>query len=208
MTDDTRSFYARRGLGARVGFGARPAAVVVDFSLGFTDPESPLGFEYDAQLAATRQLLDAMRAKKLPIAFTTVAYPPEPHAAEIFLTKVPALRLIPTGSRWAELDPRLGRRETEPLYAKLFASAFFGTELHAFLTEHEADTLIVCGATTSGCVRATAVDGLQHGYRVIVPMECVADRAPGPHEANLFDIDSKYGDVVPLRDVLKYLETI
>jgi maleamate amidohydrolase len=190
-----------------VGFGRRPAAVVVDFSLGFTDPESPLGFEYGAQLDATRSLLDDMRTSKLPIAFTTVAYPPEPHAAEVFLSKVPSLRLLPVGSRWAELDPRLGRLDSEPLYSKLFASAFFGTELHAWLTGHAADTLIVCGATTSGCVRATAVDGLQHGYRVIVPPECVADRASGPHEANLFDIDSKYGDVTPLSEVLHHLET-
>ena len=88
---------------------------------------------------------------------------------------------------------------------KLFASAFFGTPLASMLAAHGVDTVIVTGASTSGCVRATVVDALQHGYRVVVPREPVADRAAGPHEAALFDVDAKYGDVVALEEALAVL---
>lgn len=200
--------FRRRGLGAAVGFGLRPAVIVVDFSQGFTDPESPLGSDYSAELEATWKLLDQMRARGLPVAFTTVSYPDGPHPAQHFLDKVPSLALLKDGSQWAELDAGLGRRDTEPVWAKLFASSFFGPPLHHWLQEQGADTLIVCGATTSGCVRATVVDGLQHGYRVIVPRECVGDRAAGPHEASLFDMNAKYADVLGLDEVLKRLKEI
>ncbi len=199
--------FRRRGLGAAVGFGLRPAVIVVDFSQGFTDPASPLGSDYHAELKATRTLLDRMRAHGLPVAFTTVSYPDGPHPAQHFLDKVPSLALLKDGSLWAELDTRLGRQDAEPVWAKLFASSFFGPPLHHWLQEHRADTLIVCGATTSGCVRATVVDGLQHGYRVIVPRECVGDRASGPHEASLFDMNAKYADVLGLNEVLERLES-
>ena len=115
------------------------------------------------------------------------------------------MRYLAEGSRWVEVDPRLRRRPTEILVNKKYASAFFGTALASTLNALRVDTLIVAGCTTSGCVRATVVDGLQYGLRVIVPRECVGDRAPGPHEANLVDIDGKYGDVMPLARVLAKL---
>ena len=210
MTDptDLTHTFRQRGLAAPVGFGARPAAIVVDFSLGFTDPASPLGSDYAAELEAARRLLDALRQRKLPVAFTTVSYPDGPHEAQHFLAKVPSLRLLRDGSRWAELDPRLGTKPDEPVWIKRFASAFFGPPLHDWLQKVGADTLIVCGATTSGCVRATAVDGLQYGYRVIVPRECVGDRAAGPHQASLFDLNAKYADVLPLDEVLNVVSTL
>jgi len=107
------------------------------------------------------------------------------------------------GSEWIEVDPRLGRRDDEPVLAKAFASAFFGTPLAAMLSGH--DSLIVAGASTSGCVRATVVDAMQHGLAPIVPRECVGDRWPAAHDASLSDIESKYGDVVPLDDVVAIL---
>ena len=200
--------FRRRGLGASVGFGARPAVIVVDYSLGFTDPASPLGSDYSAELGCTGRLLSVMRARGLPVAFTTVSYPEGPHAAEHFLNKVPSLALLKDGDRWTEIDPRLEVQSGEPVWVKLFASSFFGPPLHTWLQSHGADTLIVCGATTSGCVRATVVDGLQYGYRVIVPRECVGDRAPGPHEASLFDINAKYADVLGLEEVLTHLNAL
>lgn len=206
---DLGEAFRQRGLGASSGFGVRPAVIVVDFSLGFTDPASPLGAPadapYDDALRATRTLLDALRVRELPVAFTTVSYPDGPHEAAHFLAKVPSLALLRDGSRWAQLDPRLGARPAEPVWIKRFASAFFGPPLHDWLRAQRADTLIVCGATTSGCVRATVVDGLQHGYRVIVPRSCVADRAESPHQASLFDMNAKYADVLSLEDVLAQL---
>ncbi|WP_407568711.1 isochorismatase family protein [Deinococcus altitudinis] len=207
MTDrpNLQEEFRRKGLGASVGFGEKPAVVVVDFSLGFTDPVSPLGSDYSAELSATRTLLGAMRARGLPVCFTTVSYPEGPHAAQHFIGKVPSLAVLKDGSRWAEIDPRLEVQPDEPVWVKLFASSFFGPPLHAWLQEHGADTLIVCGATTSGCVRATVVDGLQYGYRVTVPRECVGDRAAGPHQASLFDMNAKYADVLSLEHVLAQL---
>ncbi len=189
------------GFGEAGGFGRRPALIVVDLSRGFTDPASPLGTEMDDVVAATRTMLDAAREAGLPIVFTTVVYDDaNERAAAVFLRKVPALRVLQPGSEWIEVDPRLGRRAGEPVLSKAFASAFFGTPLAAILAGH--DCLLVCGATTSGCVRATVVDALQHGLMPVVPRECVGDRWPAAHEASLFDIEHKYGDVVALADAV------
>ncbi len=119
--------------------------------------------------------------------------------------KVPNLRSLVSGTRWVELDPRLQRQPGEIVIRKKYASAFFGTGLQSMLTAAGNDTVIITGCTTSGCVRATAVDAMQFGFHAIVPPEAVGDRAQAPHEANLFDIDSKYGDVVPLPVLLDYL---
>jgi nicotinamidase-related amidase len=107
-----------------------------------------------------------------------------------------------------EIDPRLPREPQDPVVVKRGASAFFGTHLAATLTSLGADTVVVCGATTSGCVRASVVDAVQSGFPVLVPRECCGDRAEGPHEANLFDIDAKYGDVLALDDVVAYLDSL
>ena len=112
------------------------------------------------------------------------------------------------GGQWVEIDPRLERRDDETVVLKKGASAFFGTNLASILVSQQVDSVVLCGATTSGCVRATAVDLLQFGWPTLVPRECVGDRARAPHEANLFDIQAKYADVVTLEDALRYLETV
>jgi len=190
--------------GQVAGVGERPAVVVVDLLRGFTDPACPLGAEMDTVVAATRTLLDAARAAAVPVIFTTVVYDEaNERAAAVFLRKVPALRVLRPGSEWIEVDPRLGRCDGEPVLAKAFASAFFGTPLAAMLAGH--DSLVVCGASTSGCVRATVVDALQHNLAPIVPRECVGDRWASAHDASLFDIEAKYGDVMALDDVVGIL---
>jgi maleamate amidohydrolase len=120
----------------------------------------------------------------------------------VFIAKIPSLRTLEAGSHAVQVDERLGLQPGDTLITKQFASAFFGTALSSLLAAEGCDTLLVTGATTSGCVRATAVDAIQHGYRPIVPRECVGDRAQAPHEANLFDIQQKYGDVVSLDEAL------
>jgi len=198
----TLDLYRSRGLGSRVGFGSRPAVIVVDYIVGFTDPKSPLAGDFSRELRATKSLLNAMRRRGSPVFFTTTAYDKAMTEAGVFARKVPSLAVLQRGSRWVEIDPSLKRRRNEVVIEKQYASAFFGTPLASTLHAQGVDTLIVTGCTTSGCVRATAVDGLQHGLRVIVPRECVGDRAAGPHEANLIDIDGKYGDVMATRDVI------
>jgi nicotinamidase-related amidase len=195
------------GFHGRAGFGRRPALVVVDVSRGFTDPASPLVCELDGVVEAICRLLDGFRAAGHPVVFTTVAYDDAAkQAAAAFIAKVPALLTLEAGSPWTEIDPRLAPLADEPVLTKLWASAFHGTPLASLLTAHACDSLVVTGASTSGCIRATAVDALQHGYRVLVPRDAVGDRNPAAHEANLYDIDTKYGDVVTTADVLAGIE--
>lgn len=195
------------GFHGRAGFGHRPALIVVDVNVGFTAPESPLVCDLEDVVVAIRRLLEEARRAEIPIVFTTVSYSDgDKRTAAAFIEKVPALLTLEAGSRWVEIDPRLEPREDEPVLTKLFASAFFGTALSSLLAANGCDSLIVTGASTSGCVRATAVDALQHGYRPIVPREAVGDRNPDAHVANLYDLDAKYADVVPMAEVLEHLE--
>jgi nicotinamidase-related amidase len=195
------------GFHGRAGFGARPALVVIDMRVGFTDPECVLHCDLEDVVSAIQRLLTAARAARLPVVYTTVAYEEaDKERGAVFIDKVPALLTLTVGSRWVEIDPRLAPKPGEPVLRKLFASAFFDTPLASLLAAQQVDSLIVTGASTSGCVRATAVDGLQHGYRIVVPREAVGDRNQAAHEANLYDIDAKYGDVLPLDEVLTHLE--
>ena len=191
--------------GGSVGLGDQPALLVVDLINAFTDPESGLGTDFDDVLARAEQLLDAFRTHDLPRYFTTVAYEESYGDAGRFIEKVPALRELRLDTEAVAVDEQIAPEDSERVILKKYASAFFGTDLETELTTHRVDTLVLAGVTTSGCIRATAVDSLQHGYRTIVPADAVGDRAEGPHRANLFDIDAKYGDVVTTDDVLKNL---
>jgi maleamate amidohydrolase len=192
------------GFGGRGGFGRRPVLAVIDMTLGFTDPGSPLACDLEGPISEIQKLLRAARRAEI----TTVAYRESDKLTAAFIDKVPALLSLQAGTRWAEIDPRIAPGEPEPVLNKLFASGFFGTGLSSLLTAAGIDTLIITGASTSGCVRATAVDALQYGFRPIVPSEAVGDRNPDAHDANLYDIDVKYGDVIPVQEALDYLEEV
>jgi nicotinamidase-related amidase len=197
MDDEAGAIYRERGLGGRQRAGRSPALVVIDLNYAFTDPESPLGCDVDLALATIPALLSDARAKRVPCIYTTIEYDDEGRrAAEVFLEKLPALSILEKGSRWSRIDDRVAPAPGEPILGKLFASGFWGTELDSVLKSCGCDSVILTGASTSGCVRATAVDAMQHGYRVVVPRDAVADRARAPHEAALFDIQAKYGEVV------------
>jgi maleamate amidohydrolase len=197
------------GFHGRAGLGSRPALAVVDVNRGFTHPTSPLVCDLDDVVAAIARILDSFRSAGLPVAFTTVAYDAAGRqAAGAFIAKVPALLTLEAGSEWVEIDPRVASAPGEPVFTKLWASAFFGTPFATWLAARECDSLVVTGASTSGCIRATAVDALQHGYRAIVPREAVGDRNPAAHEANLYDIDAKYGDVVSLDETIAWVEAL
>ena len=209
MSDEqTREIYERARLGQSVTLGTRPAVLVVDFSLGFTDPECTLGSDLTREVEATSRLLAVAREREIPVIFTTIGFEPNLKDASLWLEKLPALEDLILGSKWVEIDPRLERREDETVILKKGPSAFFGTNLPSVLISQGVDTVVLCGATTSGCIRASAVDLLQYGYPTLVPRECVGDRAQGPHEANLVDIQAKYADVVPVEDALSYLESV
>jgi maleamate amidohydrolase len=206
--EQAREVYARARLGQSVSLGSRPAVLVVDFSCGFTDPSCALGSDLTSQVEATKQLLDVARSRGVPVVFTTIGYEASLKDGGLWLQKVPALGELQVGGHWVEIDPRLEPREDETIVLKKGASAFFGTNLAAVLLTQGVDSVVLCGATTSGCVRATAIDLLQHGWPTLVPRECVGDRAQAPHEANLFDIQAKYADVVSLDEAVAYLESV
>jgi nicotinamidase-related amidase len=182
---------------------------VIDVNLGFTDPGSPLVCPLDDVIVAIQRLLEEARGAGFVVVYTTVVYDETAkRAAAAFVDKVPALLTLEPGSRWVEIDPRIAPCPGEPVLTKLFASAFHGTPLASLLASEGCDSVIVTGASTSGCVRATAVDALQHGYRVAVPRDAVGDRNPAAHEANLYDLDTKYADVVSVADVLEHVSTL
>ena len=197
------------GFHGRAGFGDRPALLVVDLNVAFTDPRSPLACDLDDVVGAVARLLEEARRVQVPVVYTTVAYDESgKQAAAAFIDKVPALLTLEAGTGWVEIDPRIAPRPGEAVLTKLFASAFFGTTLASLLVTAGCDSVIVTGASTSGCVRATVVDALQHGYRPLVPREAVGDRNPLAHEASLYDVDAKYGDVVSLDEAVGYLEEL
>jgi nicotinamidase-related amidase len=191
--------------GAALPLGARPLVLVVDLMRGFTDPACVLGAELDAEVLATARLLEVARRGGVPVVFTAIAYADDLADGGLWVRKAPGLAELREGTPWVDLDPRLGRQPSEALVVKKGASALFGTNLIALLAERSVDTVIVCGASTSGCVRATVVDLVQHGLPAIVPRECVGDRDGRQHEASLVDIDLKYGQVVSLREALDYV---
>src|SRR5262245_6561180 len=203
--EEAREVYARARLGESVTMGSRPAILVVDFSCGFTDTAATLGSDLTAEVEATKRLLDAARAKGLPVIFTTIGFAPSLKDGGLWLQKVPSLGELQVGGRWVDIDPRLEPREDETVVLKKGASGFFGTNLASILLTQGVDSIVLCGATTSGCIRATAIDLLQYGWP---PRECVGDRAQAPHENNLFDIQAKYADVVSVDDALGYLESV
>lgn len=198
----------QRGFGRAVGFGKRPALLVVDFIQGFTDPASPLGAAVDCEIAATNLLIDAAREADAPVIFSTIAY----HGARledagVWLRKVEGLAVLRAGTPAVLPDARLKRRASDVVLPKHYASCFFGTDLRAQLAAQDVDTLLVAGCSTSGCVRATVVDACQWGLRAIVAEEAVADRSEDAHRQSLLDIDMKYGDVRPVATVAAYLRT-
>jgi maleamate amidohydrolase len=206
-SEEMAQFFLGRGFGGRVGFGERPAVIVIDYFRAFTDPSQPLGANLDRELEATHELLTAARAAQVPIFYTVVAYEEKDlRDAGLWARKMSGSSTMRAGTPLVELDPRLERRPDEAIVLKKYASAFFGTDLVSRLNTRGIDTLLLAGCTTSGCVRATAVDGLQNGYHVIVVEEAVGDRAELAHRQSLFDLDAKYADVVSLADTVGYLD--
>ena len=187
--------------------GAKPALLVVDFVRAYLLPASPLYAAVEPARAAAEKLLGLARAASIPVMHTNVVYEPGGADGGVFFRKLPALASFERGrhpelAAFADgLEPRPG----EPVFSKQYASAFFGTGLAEALRELGVDTVLIAGVSTSGCVRATAVDACQHGFVPLVVREAVGDRHPAPHEANLFDLQAKYAEVIALAEAERYL---
>lgn len=200
--------YSDAGFGQPVPRGTRPAIVVVDFTYGFTDTQYPTAADMSVEMAATRGLTDKARAMGVPVIYTTIAYQPWERGSLPWLKKATGMAALLAGSRLVEIDEATGIQPADPVIVKHGASAFHGTNLAGLLTGAGVDTVIVTGATTSGCVRATVVDAVQSGFNVLVPRDCCADRAQAPHEANLYDMNQKYADVTDAADIAAWLDSL
>lgn len=209
VSSEMDRFFEDRGFGMKIGYGERPALIVIDLVQGFTDPDQPLGADLSSQLAQTRRLLEAARSAEIPVYYTTVAYQEgDLRDAGIWAKKMSGIMALREGMPEVEVDPSLGRLPDEPVIAKKYASAFFGTDLLSRLNSLRVDTLLIAGCTTSGCVRATAVDAVQNGFRPMVVREAVGDRSQPAHDQSLFDLNAKYADVVGMEDALGYLSGV
>ena len=199
-------FYDKRGYGRRIGMGRAPAVLVIDFSIAFTGGRSEFpGGDFKAEIAQTLRILKEARGKKLPVFFTTIAYEDPARDAGYWGKKVPWLEHCRAGTRLVEIDPSLERQPTEPVIVKKFPSSFYGTALEEMLRKQGVDTLVLCGCTTSVCVRATALDAMQHGYRAIVAAEAVGEFDAGIHALNLADLNARYADVMPVDEIVHAL---
>ena len=190
---------------AKTGLGRKPALLIVDATVGFTDPASPLGCESSAELAMIAKLIAAFRARKLPIVYTTHSYR-HPSEAPVFRAKLPLNNSLVAGSAETRVNPRIAPSQDDIIVNKTVPSAFFDSPLRQMLRNLDVDSTVVCGFSTSGCVRASAVDAMQCDFRVVVARDACGDRDLEAHHANLRDIDLKYGDVVDVAAVLAMLE--
>lgn len=193
---DLDADYQSAGFGGSLAFGRRPALLIVDFVRAYIEPGSPLYAGCEAAFESAKRVRAAARAARIPVIFTGVEYDPGGANGGIFYRKVGALKVFERGSRLGEYCDGLVPEPGESLLLKQYASAFFGTPLAATLTAQRVDTVIITGVSTSGCVRATALDACQHGFIPFVVRDAVGDRDPRPHEANLFDLQAKYAEVV------------
>ncbi|MEX2453873.1 MAG: isochorismatase family protein [Rhodospirillaceae bacterium] len=214
MADDTRQqsdeeFFRERGFGMTIGYGERPALLIIDILKAFTDPDMMLGADLDDEIEAIRPLLEAAHERDIPVIFSTVRYDDaDLKDAGIWALKQKGVITLMSDTSGSEIDPRLDVGEKDALLVKKYASCFFGTDLVSRLMAHKVDTLIITGCTTSGCVRATAVDACQTGFRPMVVREAVGDRSAAAHEQSLFDLNAKYADVVSQADALAYLKSV
>ena len=186
----------------RLPFGAKPALIIVDFVMAYLDQASPLYAGVESALASNERILAAAREAGLPVIFTNVAYSPGGAEGGVFFRKVPALKLFERGSPYGAFPPSLQPRPGEVVLTKHYASAFFGTSLASLLTSQGIDTLLITGLSTSGCVRATTLDACQSGFLPFVIRDACGDRHEAPHQANLFDIQAKYAEVVSEAEAL------
>lgn len=210
MNESLQDNYARGGFGSRLEAGRKPALLIVDFVEAYLARESPLYAGVEAVRDAAVELLGVARRAGLPVVHTFVEYEPGGRNGGIFFRKVPALRCFERGlhPEWCAFGRGLTPIAGETVIGKQYASAFFATPLASLLTSLGVDTVLLAGVSTSGCIRASAVDCCQHGFIPMVVREAVGDRASEPHEANLFDLQAKYAEVVSMADALAYVAAL
>lgn len=207
MTDDLAENY-KRAYSNRVGFGRNPALLLIDFAHAYFDKDCDLYAGVEDALASALRLREAAHEAGIPVILTEVRYQPGGINGGRFFEKAKPLKAFVEGERTAEFADGLVPRPDEIVVTKQYPSAFFGTSLASTLTTAGIDSLILTGLTTSGCVRASCVDSMSYGFRTSVVREACGDRHPAPHEANLFDMNAKYADVVSEAETIAFLQSL
>lgn len=192
----------------RIGFGQRPALILIDFVEAYFAKSSPLYAGVEPALDAALRLRDAARTAGVPVIYTNVEFHPSMKDGGVFARKIAALSCFTRGNPLGDWPAGLEPNDDELVITKQYASAFFGTSLASTLTAMGIDSLVITGVTTSGCIRASCVDACQHGFIPIVVEEAVGDRHEAVHRANLFDMNAKYGDVVGMAEVLDHFAQV
>jgi maleamate amidohydrolase len=209
QVDDLGSDYAAAGFGGSLGWGERPAVVVIDVCQAYLDPESPLYAGVEDARDSVAALVSAARENGVPVVWTRVEYEPGGADGGVFFRKVSSLRVFERGAgHLGDFPPQVGPLPDEAVYTKQYPSAFFGTALAADLAEQGVDTVVLCGFSTSGCVRASCVDAVSYGFVPVVVPEACGDREVRPHEQAVFDMGAKYGEVVPLAEAEAHFATL
>jgi maleamate amidohydrolase len=208
QVDDLNRDYSAAGFGNSLGFGKRPALLIIDFCQAYMEKSSPLYAGVEAELGVTEKLLTAARTHKIPVLFTTVRYTPGGKDGGLYYKKIAALQCFDAGNPLADFPPSLHPGVEDIVIIKQYSSAFFGTSLASTLQSNGIDCCVIAGLSTSGCVRATALDCLQHGFIPLVVRDACGDRATSIHEANLFDMQAKFADVIDSDVALRYFASL
>ena len=209
MSDNNiESNYAAGGFGNSLPWGVKPAVLVIDLCMAYLLEDSPLYAAAEPARASSERIVDVARSTGVPVIFTRVVIEPGGVDAGLFYKKVGALKWFQRGNPLGDFPPAPKPQVGEVVITKQYASGFFGTTLASTMNAMRVDTAIITGVSTSGCVRATALDAMQHGFVPLVVRDAVGDRHPGPHEANLFDLQAKYADVISEAECLDYLRSV
>lgn len=204
--DEIQHLYTQQGFSGQLGFGQKPAILIRDLTLAFTEGNSRLAINMDGQIDATKQLIEAAKSKSIPVIFTKSVYDLNHSFSQLWGQKFPSLQVLARTSIWTDIHPELANYSYEVINETVYIDDFFKSPLNHFLNEKGVDTIILAGTTTSGSIRATAIAGLQYGYRVIVAQDTVGDRSESLHSSTLLDLNARYADVVKLDEVIKYIQ--
>ncbi|PLT35952.1 isochorismatase family protein [Bacillus sp. V5-8f] len=203
ILDELKQLYSKQGFSGQTGFGERPALLIRDLTVAFTDPHSQLAIKIDEQISATKSLIEQAIKFNVPIIFSITIYESSNRVSRLWCEKFPSIQILDRQSSWVNIHPELRDYPYDMMNYTVYITDLHNQNVDEFLKEKQIDTIILAGATTSGSIRATAVDALQRGYRVIIPKEAVGDRNPNLQNSTLIDVNARYADVISLDKVLK-----
>ncbi|RFU70511.1 isochorismatase family protein [Peribacillus saganii] len=206
ILEEVQQLYTNQGFSGQLGFGKRPAILIRDLTLAFLDPLSKLAILQEKQVKATKELAIAAAQNDIPVIFSQSIYDPAIHASRLWCQKFPSLRILEEGSQFQKMHPELEEIPYSLINKTPFITDFHNSSVVDFLKQNEIDTVILAGATTSGSIRATAVDALQNGYHVIIPSEAVGDRNKAIQTSTLLDLNARYADVLSLEKVINIIK--